>query len=94
MSDSSIKKSIFSKAKKWLQSELFNYEIKTIDGRDWEKALEQISGVTTRDNSGSSRFEVLLNGRVVGGYFRAKQYPISYKKWLQKIIIDLGYKPS
>ena len=87
-------KSIFSKVNWWLENKLFNYQIRTIDGHDWESTLKQIPGVTIRDTSGSSHFEVLLDDRVIGGYFRANEYTIAYKKWLQKIITKLGYNPS
>ena len=84
----------FEKAQDWLRNKLFNHEVKTIKGRDWEKTLEKIDGVTIRRNSGSSHFEVLREGHVIGGYFHADEYVISYKKWLQKIILDLGFNPK
>lgn len=86
--------SIFTKVEKWLNQNLFNHRIKTISGAEWESVLNRTKGVSIKTNSGSSHFEVLINGRVIGGYFRAKEYGVGYKKWLRKIILDLGFSPA
>jgi ribonucleotide reductase alpha subunit len=89
-----VKTSIFSRVHDWLQNKLFNHQIKTINGKEWAGTIEKIDGVAIRRDSGSSHFEVLLEGKVVGGFFHSNEYSVGYKKRLQQIIINLGYSPS
>ena len=60
-----VKTSIFSRVHDWLQNKLFNHQIKTINGKEWAGTIEKIDGVAIRRDSGSSHFEVLLEGKVV-----------------------------
>ena len=89
-----VKTSIFSRVHDWLQNKLFNHQIKTINGKEWAGTIEKIDGVAIRRDSRSSHFEVLLEGKVVGGFFHSNEYSVGYKKRLQQIIINLGYSPS
>ncbi len=84
----------FAKVENWLRDKLFSHQIKTINGDEWESTLKRIKGVSVRENSKSSHFEVLMDGRVIGGYFRAKEYGIGYKKWLKEIILKTGFSPE
>ncbi len=85
----------FLKVQNWLEDTLFNAQKKVIKSQEWENNLKKIDGVTINKNSGSSHFEVLLDGKVKGGYFRTHtEYSLGYKKWLQRIILELGYTPE